>query len=608
MIIKVINKVVTGFIFASLLVGVVAPFSVQPLQAKFSLAGLFSAENKEKKDYTSVIDTISGLNTYYNLSNKIDKARVKLVLADENKKLTVLDKVKDSGSIDSMLIKDTGLYTLYTAYKTDSGKYKVIEKDTFKVSKPVAGMDLKAMNVFLQSEKYGVGGDLVAQANTDRFKFEDVPTSVGLFDNFTLSVKALNGSGDLNSNYTGTIVFETDDANAQLPEEYTFISADAGLKKFEDAFYLSEVGTTEVRVKDKSTSDLIGKVNIVVTASTEPATSGGVMQVSSPTAGVVVQNTVLFSGTVDAGLEVQILDKGIILGTTNADGTGKFSYTSPVLPDGEHEFVLKTNNATSSVIAVTISSGSLNVSSVLLSPLKPVSGQEVEITVNLNSAASAVSVVMNGIKTDLVSIDSLKKIYRGKLVAPTEPNSYPVNLDITSDLGIRSEVQSASTLEVLLGSAEDENSLDGGITFNVPSQVLGIQALPQDKRVTLNWQPATDDTGISFYRVFYGTDISDLSVSVDTNEPTTSWFIPDLETGVRYFFQVYGVDTEGNQGDQGSIIISAIPGVEGSTTLHGTADGQVLVNATAETGPEIFFILIFSMGVAYLIRRKQLAA
>lgn len=555
----------------------------------------FVSQVNAKTKYLTVTDSLVGLNAYYSLHSSLDLDRIKLVLVNPAKKLTPISKgIKYSGSISSDLLNSIGSYTLALGYKVND-KYIVVEKDDFKIT---------------SSKSFGVGGDVMLQAVGDKFEFSNVPTTVTPFAPFSLTVKALNPNGQVNTSYTGTITFESDDPNAEMPEDYTFLSADAGLKTFENAFTLAEIGKSKITVKDKAANTDF--IDLELTVSVAQGSGGNTgseatkkIEVESPVSGVFTNSIVEFTGVVDPGLEVQVFDKGIYLDKTNAGPDGKFSLRTASLPEGDYVFTLKTSTAESDPINLKIVTSGAKVLTATVNPSGTVgSGSNAQLTVTFDREVSVVSAIINGSRNPLTATDGTKKTFAGNFIAPTEIGEYPINLDVTNDEGVRSELEGATKFSVGAAGSEPGAGL-GSITFNVPSQVKNVKLVPEDKKVVLNWEAATDNTGIAFYRINYGTAESNLSFVVETNDASTAWFVPDLENGTRYYFSIYGVDTEENEGDVGSQIVSAIPGVAGSTSLHGSADGQFDVGTTAETGPEVLFIALFSLVGAYALRRKK---
>jgi hypothetical protein len=540
-------------------------------------------------NYLDVIDTVIGVSTYYTLNQKLDLDKAKLILVDPNRKFTTLENLRYAGNIDKKFLNSIGKYTLALGYKIND-KYKVVESDTFTVEDP--------STVILSSDDFGMGGD------DDRFDFPGAPEEVVPLDPFSLTITALNASGQVDTNYKGTITFESDDVDAQLPEDYKFVAGDAGKRTFTNAFYLAELGTQTITVKDKTTSTLIGELEIDVAVANKAAE--GNLVVESPTPGTITVNTINFIGTADPGLAVKIFDQGVFLTEGNAGADGKFNIATASLPDGEYVFTLETSTAKSNAIKVVVSTKGSSVSSVLINPTSPVAGANTEITVTFKEAVNSVSALISGKRNLLTATDASKKVYKGQFVAPTEPSEYPVNLDITNALGVKAEIEAAAKFTVVVDDGSTAGGLFDSISFNVPSRVTNLVAIPEDKQVVLNWKPSTAAAGMDYYKIYYGTSPGNLDMSVDTNDSSPAWFVADLENEVRYYFSVYGVDMEGNESDQGSEIVSAIPGVEGSAGLLGSADGQIEVDATAETGPGLILVFLIGSFLIYSLRKFRL--
>jgi ELWxxDGT repeat protein len=81
---------------------------------------------------------------------------------------------------------------------------------------------------------------------------------------FTLTVTALDASGNLNPNYTGAVHFTSSDPSAILPADYTFTAADQGVHTF--TITLDKAGAQSVTVVDKSNSSIGGNTSVSVSA------------------------------------------------------------------------------------------------------------------------------------------------------------------------------------------------------------------------------------------------------------------------------------------------------------------------------------------------------
>jgi hypothetical protein len=206
-------------------------------------------------------------------------------------------------------------------------------------------------------------------------------------------------------------------------------------------------------------------------------------------------------------------------------------------------------------------------------------------------------------------------IYRATLTAPDKDGQYPIAI-ITTDKG--GNISPASEV----GKLKVDASLKPGPTpsFNVPSKVQGVLASPGNGAVQLTWQPANAASGIAQYRIYYGSDPARINLVTNTADAKTSWIIPNLQNGTKYYFQVVGVDTNGNEGDNRSDVASAMPspdavfpaGSGGVSTPPVLCDPEPCPPApfppsTPDDGPGILgavLTALFSAGAFRFLKRK----
>ena len=97
-------------------------------------------------------------------------------------------------------------------------------------------------------------------------RFIVVSTPVmGAGDSFSVFVAAVDASGRLAPDYTGTVHFTSSDGGATLPADYTFTAADQGVHVF--TVTLTGQGRQTLTVADKSNTSLTGKEKVFVSAS-----------------------------------------------------------------------------------------------------------------------------------------------------------------------------------------------------------------------------------------------------------------------------------------------------------------------------------------------------
>ena len=91
-----------------------------------------------------------------------------------------------------------------------------------------------------------------------------LPTSLVAGTAQNLTVTALAPGGNPAGTYAGSVHFTSSDANAQLPSDYTFTSADAGVHTF--SLTLETAGSQTVAVVDLGNSGLNASQTLTVGA------------------------------------------------------------------------------------------------------------------------------------------------------------------------------------------------------------------------------------------------------------------------------------------------------------------------------------------------------
>lgn len=120
----------------------------------------------------------------------------------------------------------------------------------------------------------------------------------------------------------------------------------------------------------------------------------------------------------------------------------------------------------------------------------------------------------------------------------------------------------------------------------VPSDVEGLAGFPGDSQVTLTWDPATDDTGVSGYNLYSG--LSSVTEeggsytfgSTDVGDVTT-YVMENLSNGVTYYFAMTAYDDEGNESEFYSEEVDATPeAAETGDFLAPTVSGASAMTST----------------------------
>ncbi len=98
-----------------------------------------------------------------------------------------------------------------------------------------------------------------------------------------------------------------------------------------------------------------------------------------------------------------------------------------------------------------------------------------------------------------------------------------------------------------------------------PSDVEKVKAVAKNGAVELSWDVATDDTGVTGYKIYYGTkpvmnagdqyEFGPLDVGNKIKNEVTA-----LQNGTKYYFTVTAYDAAGNESENYSTEVSATPG------------------------------------------------
>ncbi|EKD63822.1 MAG: beta-1,3-glucanase [uncultured bacterium] len=126
--------------------------------------------------------------------------------------------------------------------------------------------------------------------------------------------------------------------------------------------------------------------------------------------------------------------------------------------------------------------------------------------------------------------------------------------------------------------------------LQVPSDVEDLSAQAGDGEVELSWDMATDNVGVTEYKIHYGlnsvTDDSDgyNFDSIETNNDSLSYTVDGLTNGTTYYFAVTALDAAGNESDYYSNEVSATP-VSADDT--GDTEAPYVVGATATSNMTI---------------------
>jgi hypothetical protein len=216
-----------------------------------------------------------------------------------------------------------GLPSDYTFQPSDNGQH------TFSVTLDRAGSQSVTATDASNNTITGSAAVSVSPAAATNFSIS-APSATIAGNAVTVTVTALDAYGNVASGYTGTVHFNSSDALAGLPSDYTFQPSDNGQHTF--TVTLDRAGSQSIQVTDASNSSISGGAGVCV--SPAAATSFSISAPSAAIAGNAVTVTVTaldaygnvatgYSGTIHFTSSVA---KGILpANATLSNGTASFS-------------------------------------------------------------------------------------------------------------------------------------------------------------------------------------------------------------------------------------------------------------------------------------------
>ncbi|MFC1810773.1 fibronectin type III domain-containing protein [Patescibacteria group bacterium] len=467
-----------------------------------------------------------------------------------------------------------------------------------------------------------------AAGEVSTLEFEDLPTTILPNSDTEFDLTAYDSENSIVPNYSGTVHFSVEGANsiyATVPNDYSFdIDFDSGSHTFAGAgnsLTFVQPGTYHVVATDLSNFTIRGEVDILVgSGTTLPDTTPSAFDlvISSPTEGTYSHNEITITGTAPStDLTIQFFDNDAPLGETSVENDQSFSYQTDELIDGSHTLLaLGLDNAdtiqyTSSEITFEIDTSAPEVEDIEFSPDTGIkTGEILEITVTSEPNVFQGAVVFNVDIAELEQDPTDSTKYIASIQAPLETGTYPIDVILIDELGNEGSYTDVATIEItesgegtIIGEEEEEEPEE--IVDTPPSDVFGVQSASSDSKVTLTWQAASDDSGVEYYRIYFGLTPSNLSQVVDTLEDNTTWYIPNLVNGNEYFFAVAAVDDTGQESSNSSSIVSGIPFTEIPMFVPPEEKPDVKAQPTEvpdmeSTGPEMIWFLLASILVSQL--------
>jgi hypothetical protein len=186
----------------------------------------------------------------------------------------------------------------------------------------------------------GTSAAVAVTVGTAKTLSVSIPTASVAGAAVAVKVTALDGGGNVATGYTGTVYFTSTDANATLPDDYTFVTGDKGVHTFSAT--LVTAGSKTITAKDSTTSSITG------TSAADVVAAGAVthLSVSAPSSNVAgVASSVTVSALNAAGGVVPSYVGIVHFTSTDAGATLPSDYTFLSGDAGSHTFSVTLDKA-----------------------------------------------------------------------------------------------------------------------------------------------------------------------------------------------------------------------------------------------------------------------
>jgi len=309
----------------------------------------------------------------------------------------------------------------------------------------------------------GFRADVSAQSG--KLLIVKAPDTVKANEPFDITVTAQTG-GAVDTGYAGTVKFSSTEDTTFVIADYTFAPADQGAHTFSLAGKFASAGIRTINVVDAADSSITGSTSVEVTGGAG-STVGGAPVITAPANGATVnQATVTLQGTAAPNATVAVSDNDLALGSSTALADGSFSFDATNLAAGSHRFVATAGGSASAPVSITVQTGATNGAApdlilsretVAVAPgaVAPRIDAQVLADPNLKSVRLQVDQRL----VDLAEDVSAPGTYKGDFLAPTTPNSYPVDVLIENVLGAAQTFSGVKTLVVTLDTAPLPSSI-----------------------------------------------------------------------------------------------------------------------------------------------------
>ena len=396
--------------------------------------------------------------------------------------------------------------------------------------------------------------DEVLPGPVHHFDIEDLPSTIKVNTDQTLTIVARDKDGNVAKNYTSTILISTpDDEHAVLPNngEYTFKESDQGKFTFNLALRLTQLGNQAIQVLDKSNWKISGEylIEVIPEKAVVVGPTSASLMIKSPVDGAELGNSlVIITGQGDPNINLKVFDNDTKIGDTETDSDGFLSFQAQNLISGSHLFYLMSEKGdVSASVSVQIDTLPPVLNSFEIYPDGIVTaGTSLTVTATSEPGLDEVKIRLQGISESLFPSDP--GTYTANIAAPVIEGSYPIDVILIDSLSNKAELLNKAMVVVV--AKKDI----------LPPTVEGLTGEGSDSLVDLTWEEVKGhETGIQKYKIYYGTVFDKLDKLAETDDSATSLTIDGFENDTQYFFAVTAIDSKGLESEEKSVVIAITP-------------------------------------------------
>lgn len=420
----------------------------------------------------------------------------------------------------------------------------------------------------------------------DHFEIVLGKTEANVGEALDLTISAVDKNNEIVTDYSGDIlVFSESDAEAEFPNDlaensYSFVAANEGSVKFENAVKFQNSGLQDIYVYDLNDENILGVAEITIIE--EEVLTNVEVTILSPENGVTLgTSNVTISGTTQKNHQVRILvnNEQDYFTTSNADWIFEKEVDSlQQWVNAVQAFVLNADNEQiweSERVDIKINSNAPEFKNLTISPTGEVEAEsEISLELVSNTGLREVQVIINDIITSLE--ETKDWVYRATAAAPSEPWEYGVNIILKDEFAHETQERDVETLIVIpaptLNAGWDEPQEIIEIIEDIPEQeelnlsISGIEVVELKTKSILTWDELSDAESYNIYK------------RIEDNKVT----LLENTTEARYEIAITGDEIKYED-----FAIKAI----GKTSSWETIQGSLSEMTQVKTGPEMYIFL-----------------